>query len=240
MARVSYTFGKSLSMADEDGYVSLPYFNWSPVLGANTLRPATTHTHFTAAGIRDPVGKARSTRLRIRSRCHRRRLEAERHLRGLLRSAVHGLGQQLFSPGQWQQPGRRIRLRRSRSRRQGTWQSLLRSDELPRPAVGVRHHQGLPLWHHRPKTSFAVRLLADQPAIFKNFKSGRRSTPSSARNRPTSPIRPSGARRAAVRQVSSSIRAGSATLTLPSLQNFMCITSATAGRTFRFGLRIAF
>lgn len=57
----SYTFGKSLSMADEDGWVGLPLYNWEPMLYKNYAPSGYDRTHmFTVGWNYDlPVGQGK-------------------------------------------------------------------------------------------------------------------------------------------------------------------------------------
>jgi outer membrane receptor protein involved in Fe transport len=50
MMKVNYTFGKSLSMADEDGWVGLPLYNWEPMIYKNYARSGYDRTHMFSAG----------------------------------------------------------------------------------------------------------------------------------------------------------------------------------------------
>src|SRR6185503_8605824 len=61
MVVTSYTFGKSLSMADEDGLVGLPLYNWEPMIANNYGLSGYDRTHmFTTAWNYDlPVGKGK-------------------------------------------------------------------------------------------------------------------------------------------------------------------------------------
>ena len=174
MVKVNYTFGKSLSMADEDGWVGLPLLQ---------LRSRST-TELRSLGLRPHAHVHRRMELRTAGRqgqeagdhqqgrrLHRRRLEIERHLRGLLRHAVHRDRQRLFAAGHRQQPDGGPDRTRHEDRRQGPGAVLLRPAQLhrsrrsssTRPActafgtMGRNVLRGPGYWQL-------------SPAIYKNFK----------------------------------------------------------------------
>jgi hypothetical protein len=61
LLKTSYTFGKSLSMADEDGWVGLPYYNWEPMIYKNYAPSGYDRTHMFTTGwnYELPVGKGK-------------------------------------------------------------------------------------------------------------------------------------------------------------------------------------
>jgi hypothetical protein len=61
MVRTSYTFGKALTMADEDGWASLPNWNWGPRIYDNYAPAGYDRPHMFTVGwnYELPVGKGK-------------------------------------------------------------------------------------------------------------------------------------------------------------------------------------
>ncbi len=244
MARVSYTFGKSLSMADEDGYVSLPYFNWSPVLRRNYAPSGYDRTHMFTAGwnYEIPVGKGKKYAIENKITDA---IAGGWKLSGIfvaysgLPFTVSGSSSSLQANGNSQ-----------------TADQIAEVKKLGGKGPGNPYYDPMsfrdPLWEYATTKVYRFGTTGRNilrgpgywqisPAIFKNFKVGEKINAefrAESTNFTNTPIwsTPSGS--------SASLKLNSSGQRDPnvadSLQNFMCITSATAGRTFRFGLRIAF
>ena len=63
--QAGYTIGKSMSFADEDGWVGLPLWNWGPMITRNYAPPGYDRQHmFTTAWSYDlPAGKGKKLNL---------------------------------------------------------------------------------------------------------------------------------------------------------------------------------
>jgi hypothetical protein len=61
LARITYTYGKAMNMADENGWIGLRAFNWEPILNRNYTLAGYDRTHQFTAGwnYEIPVGKGK-------------------------------------------------------------------------------------------------------------------------------------------------------------------------------------
>jgi hypothetical protein len=240
----SYTFGKSLSMTDEDGWASLPYWNWEPVIRRNYAPSGYDRTHMFTVGwnYEIPVGKGKKYTIQNNV--------ADAIAGGWKISGtfvaysgtpftVSGSGSSLQATGNSQ-----------------TANQLAPVRKLDGKGPGNPYYD--PMSFRDPLFEFAATSVYKfgttgrnvlrgpgywqlNPAIFKNFKIKEKLNAefrAEAANFTNTPIwgNPSG--------TSANLRLnpdGSLNKSVADpLQNFMCITGATAGRQFRFGLRVAF
>jgi hypothetical protein len=243
MVRTSYTFGKSLSMADDDGWVALPYFNLPSRLYDNYAPSGYDRTHMFTVGwnYEIPVGRGKAV--------------------NLTNPVAHAfIGGWKFSGTFVAYSGLPFTVTGSNSSLQATGNTQLADQigpvkELGGLGPGQPYYD--PMSFRDPLFTFQTtgvyrfgtmgrnRLYGPgywqlNPGIFKDFvikekvKAEFRAESTNITNTP----------------IWGNPNAGSASLRLNPdgslanvanpLQNFMCITSATAGRQFRFGLRLAF
>ena len=243
--RTTYTFGKALNFADEDGWVSLRLWDWGPMIRRN-YGPAgydRTHSFTTAWNYELPVGKGKRF-----------------HLDNKIADAV---------AGGWKIVGTFVAYSGTPFYVSGSGSSLQcigctqTADQVaPVKKLGGKgpgnpYYDPLsfrdPLFFfnaanpvYRPgNTGWGILrgpgYWRFNPALYKNFKFKEKWNAefrAESNNFTNTPIwgNPSGS--------SASMRLrpdGTLDTSLSDpLRNFMCITSATAGRDFRFGLRVSF
>ncbi len=244
MMKVNYTFGKSLSMADEDGWVGLPLYNWGPMLYKNYAPSGYDRTHMFSAGwnYELPVGKGR-------------KLAIANHTADLL------VGGWKLSGVFVAYSGLPFNVTGSGSSLQATGNSQTADLIGPVQKLGGKG-PGTPYYAQLsfidPQIYFAQtgtyrfgtmgrNVLRGpgywqlSPAIYKNFKIKEKVNAefrAESTNLTNTPIwnNPNAGAASLRRNPDGSLN----TSVADPYQNFMCITGATAGRQFRFGLRLAF
>jgi len=245
MARVSYTFGKSLSMADEDGWTALGGgWNWAPVLRRNYAPSGYDRTHmFTAGWNYDvPIGVGKKV---VITNKFADAIAGGWKISGIFTAysgtpfTVSGSGSSLQATGNSQ-----------------TADLIGPVNKLGGKGPGNPYYAPLsfidPLIYYNQNGVYRFGTTGRNilrgpgywqlsPAIYKDFRIREKVNAefrAEATNLTNTPIwgNPNAGSANLRRNPDGSLNT---TVTDP-LQNFMCITSATAGRQFRFGLRLAF
>ena len=245
MAKVNYTFGKSLSMADEDGWVGLAALQ----LGADDLQATTVPPAMTAHTCSPPAGttncrSARGKKLEITNKF------ADALIGGWKMSGIFVA----YS-------GTPFTVTGSGSSLQATGNSQTADQIGPVTKIG---NKGPGQFYYAPLSFIDPQITFNQtgvyrfgtmgrnslrgpgyaqlsPGIYKNFKVKERVNAelrAEATNISNTPIwgNPGAGAASLRRNPDGSLNTGVA----DPYQNFMSITGATAGRQFRFGLRVAF
>jgi hypothetical protein len=244
MAIVTYTFGKSLSMQDEDGWAALPYWNWEPVISRNYARSGYDRTHMFTAGwnYEVPVGKGK-------------RWVIENKIADAIGGGWKISGMFMAYSGlPFTVTGSTSSLQATNNSQ--TADQIGEVKKLGGKGPGEPYYDPMsfrdPLWEFATTKTYRFgttgrNILSGpgywqlNPGIFKNFKIGERINAefrAESTNLTNTPIWSTPNASSASLKLNSSGQRD--TTVADSLQNFMCITSATAGRTFRFGLRLAF
>jgi hypothetical protein len=185
----AYTWSKAINMADDDGWAGLPLTNIpgpAPQPRAGGLRPP--HMFVMSWVYEMPWGRGKPIPLSGFADYGAWRLARERHLLGLQRHAVHGVGRRasLNAPGSSQtadQIGES-----SQDRRRGPGHAVLRVESFRDPNF------------QRPAGTFRFGTMGRNAmrgpgfqkadlAMFKDFRLTERFTSSSRRSRSTSPTR---------------------------------------------------
>ena len=247
MVRTSYTFGKSLSMADEDGWTSLAGgFNWEPVIRRNYAPSGYDRTHMLTAGWNYELPVGNGKKLAISNKV------ADFLVGGWKVSGIFTA----YS-------GTPFTVSGSGSSLQATGNSQTADQIAPVVKLGGKGPNNPyydPMSFRDPLFAFTAsgntvyrfgstgrNILRGpgywqlNPAIFKNFKIKEKVNAefrAESTNFTNTPIWGNPNASSASLRLNSD---GSLNRSVADpLQNFMSITSATAGRTFRFGLRVAF
>jgi hypothetical protein len=247
MVRSSYTFGKSLSMADEDGWTSLAGgFNWEPVIRRNYAPSGYDRTHMFTAGWNYELPVGNGKKLAISNKV------ADFLVGGWKVSGIFTA----YS-------GTPFTVSGSGSSLQATGNSQTADQIAPVVKLGGKgpnnpYYDPMsfrdPLFAFTASGNTAYRFGSTgrnilrgpgywqlNPAIFKNFKIKEKVNAefrAESTNFTNTPIWGNPNASSASLRLNSD---GSLNRSVADpLQNFMSITSATAGRTFRFGLRLAF
>jgi hypothetical protein len=247
MVRSSYTFGKSLSMADEDGWTALAGgWNWEPVIRRNYAPSGYDRTHMLTAGWNYELPVGNGKKLAISNKV-----------------ADFLVGGWKFSGIFMAYSGTPFTVSGSGSSLQATGNNQTADQIAPVVKLGGKGPNNPyydPMSFRDPLFAFTAsgntvyrfgstgrNILRGpgywqlSPAIFKNFTIKEKFNAefrAESTNFTNTPIwgNPSG--------TSANLRLNpDGTLNrsvADPLQNFMSITGATAGRTFRFGLRVAF
>ena len=245
MARVSYTFSKSLSMADEDGWTALGGgWNWAPVVGRNYAPSGYDRTHMLTAGwnYELPVGAGKKVAITNKF--------ADAVAGGWKLSGIF----LAYS-------GTPFTVSGSTSSLQATGNNQTADQIGPVTKVGGKgpsqpYYNPLsfidPLIYFNQNGTYRFGTMGRNvlrgpgywqvsPAIYKNFKVREKVNAEfriESTNLTNTPIwgNPNAGSASLRRNADGSLN----TTVADPIQNFMCITSATAGRQFRFGLRLAF
>ena len=244
MMKINYTFSKSLSMADEDGWVGLPLYNLPERIYDNYAPSGYDRTHMFSAGwnYELPVGKGKKLQLNNKV--------AD------------------FIAGGWKMSGIFVsysgtpfNVTGSGSSLQATGNSQTADLIGPVEKIGKK---GPGQFYYAPLSFIDPQITFNQtgvyrfgtmgrnvlrgpgywqlsPAIYKNFKIKERVNAefrAESTNFTNTPIwsNPNAGSASLRRNADGSLNTGVA----DPYQNFMSITGATAGRQFRFGLRVAF
>jgi hypothetical protein len=245
MARVSYTFGKSLSMADEDGWTALGGgWNWAPVINRNYAPSGYDRTHMFTAGwnYELPIGKGKKVAI---SNTAADLLAGGWKLSGVFTAysgtpfTVSGSTSSLQATGNNQtadQIGPVTKLD-GKGPRTPFYDPMSFIDPLI-----YFNQNGVYRFGTMGRTALrGPGYWQLSPAIYKNFKVKEQVNAefrAEATNLTNTPIwaNPSGTSANLRRNADGSLNTSAS----DPINNFMCITSATAGRQFRFGLRISF
>jgi hypothetical protein len=245
MARVSYTFGKSLSMADEDGWTALGGgFNWAPVVRRNYAPSGYDRTHEFSAGwnYEIPVGKGHKLDIQNKAADF---LVGGWKLSGIFVAysgtpfTVSGSTASLQATGNNQTADQIGPVKKLDGK--GPQTPFYDPNSFIDPLISFNRTGVYRFGSMGRNDLYGPGYWQLSPAIYKNFKIKERVNAefrAESTNLTNTPIwgNPSGTSANVRRNADGSINTGVA----DPLQNFMCITSATAGRQFRFGLRIAF
>jgi hypothetical protein len=244
MAKVNYTFGKSLSMADEDGWVGLPLYNWGPMVYKNYGPSGYDRTHMFSAGWNYELPVGRGKQFDITNKF------ADALIGGWKMSGIFVA----YS-------GTPFTVTGSGSSLQATGNSQTADQIGPVTKVG---NKGPGQFYYAPLSFIDPQITFNQtgvyrfgsmgrnslrgpgyaqlsPGLYKNFRVKEKVNAefrAEATNITNTPIwgNPSAGAGSLRRNADGSLNTGVA----DPYQNFMSITSATAGRQFRFGLRVAF
>lgn len=250
MMQVSYTYGKSLSMTDEDGWASLPYYNWAPMIYKNYAPSGYDRTHMFTVGwnYELPVGKGKQLAITNRA--------ADFVVGGWKLSGtfvaysgtpftVTGSGSSLQAAGNSQtadQIGPIVKLEGK-----GPQSPYYDPSAFMDPLVyqnATKAATGQTIYRFGTTGRNILRgpgYWQMNPGIYKNFRFKEKYNAefrAESTNFTNTPIwgNPGGSSAAPVRKADGTIDYSA---TNP-LRGFMCISTATAGRQFRFGLRLAF
>jgi hypothetical protein len=244
MLKMNYTFSKSLSMADEDGWVGLPYYNLPERLYDNYAPSGYDRTHMfsTGANYALPIGKGKHIAVNNKAADA---LIGGWKLRGIFVAysgtpfSVSGSGSSLQATGNSQ------------------------TADLIGPVTKI-DGKGPGQFYYAPLSFIDAQIYFNQtgvyrfgttgrnilrgpgywqlnPAIYKDFKVKEKIDAefrAEATNFTNTPIwnNPNASSSSLRRNPDGSLN----TSVADPYQNFMCITGATAGRQFRFRLRVAF
>jgi hypothetical protein len=246
----SYTFGKSLSMADEDGWVGLPFYNWAPMIYKNYAPSGYDRTHMFTTGwnYELPIGKGKALALDNKV--------ADFIVGGWKMSgtfvaysgtpfSVSGSGSSLQAVGNSQtadQIGPIVKLGGL-----GPGKPYYDPTAFMDPLVyqnAIKAATGQTVYRFGTMGRNVMRgpgYWQLNPAIYKNFKIRERVNAefrAESQNFTNTPVwgNPSASSSSPQRNADGSIRTDVAN----ALNNFMCITGASTGRQFRFGMRVSF
>jgi hypothetical protein len=250
MLRTSYTFGKSLSMADEDGWASLPYFNWEPRIYDNYAPSGYDRTHMFSTGwnYELPVGEGK--RWGITNKAVDYVIGGWKFSGTFVAYSgtpftVTGSSSSLRATGN-SQTGDQIGAVKKLDGK-GPQQPFFDPNAFMDPLVyqtQIKNSTGNLVYRFGTMGRNSMRgpgYWQLNPGLYKNFKFKEKYNAefrAEATNFTNTPIwgNPNSGTASPIRKADGSIDYSASN----PLRNFMCITSATAGRQFRFGLRIAF
>ncbi len=250
MLITSYTFSKSLSMADEDGWTGLPYYNWGPMIYKNYAPSGYDRPHMFTTGwnYELPVGKGKQWDISSKAADY---LIGGWKFSGTfvaysgLPFTVTGSGSSLQAVGNSQTADQIGPVKKLDGK--GPQQPYFDPNAFMDPLVyqnAIKASTGQTIYRFGSMGRNSLRgpgYWQLSPGIYKDFKFKEKVNAefrAEAQNFTNTPIwgNPNAGAASPIRNADGSINTSAS----DPLRNFMCITSATAGRQFRFGLRLAF
>jgi len=250
--QTAYTFGKSLSMADEDGWVGLPLYNWGPMLYKNYAPSGYDRTHSFTTGwnYELPVGQGKKWQISNKAVDF---IAGGWKMSGVFVAytgtpfTVTGTGSSLQATGNSQTADQigPVKKLGGKGPQQPYYDPTAFMDPLVYQTQARNANPSAPLIYRFGTMGRNVLRNPGywqlSPGIFKSFKireKGSAEFRAESTNITNTPIwgGVGGGAASPIRNADGSI---SSTVNDP-LRGFMTITGATTGRQFRFGLRLAF
>jgi outer membrane receptor protein involved in Fe transport len=250
MLMTSYTFGKAMAMADEDGWTGTYSYNWGPMLYKNVVPTGYDRTHMFTTGwnYELPVGKGKHFAINNKAADF---LVGGWKMSGTFVAysgtafSVSGSGVSLQATGNSQyadQVGPVVKLGGMGPGKPYYDPSAFMDPKVFQDAIRATTGQtNYRFGSMGPRDLRGPGYWQFNPAIYKNFKIKERVNTefrAEATNFTNTPIwnNPNSSSSSPQRDATGAIR----TDVPNALNNFMYITGASTGRQFRFGLRLAF